>query len=110
MSNPIHLTERAVHKAREIASQRGQADPGLRVAAIGGGCSGFKYDVSLDSAPRPGDTVMDFDGLRVFVDHDSLTHLAGMTVDYVESLQSSGFRFLNPNATRTCGCGESFAT
>lgn len=110
MHDPISLTDRAIQKAKELISHRGVSAHGLRVAAVGGGCSGLKYEVGFEPEPRAGDTVLELDGLRVFVDAESVAPLYGMTVDYVESLQAGGFKFVNPNATRTCGCGESFAT
>ena len=110
LTDPIALTERAIEKAKEHMVRNGVSMHGLRVAALGGGCSGLKYELAFASEPHDGDTILELDGLRVFVDGRSVAHLRGMTVDYVEALHEGGFKFVNPNATRTCGCGESFAT
>jgi iron-sulfur cluster assembly protein len=88
-------------------SERGE-DGGLRIAVIGGGCSGFQYQMSLDKQPAADDQVIEQDGLRVFVDTRSMLYLNGTTIDYVDGLSGSGFKFDNPNARGTCGCGESF--
>ena len=103
----LTMTEAAVDKVREIMAERGE-EGGLRIAVIGGGCSGFQYQMSLDSGPSPDDKVLEQGGLKVFIDSQSLLYLQGARVDYVNGLQGSGFKFDNPNARGTCGCGESF--
>ena len=81
---------------------------GLRVAVQPGGCSGFKYSLLIEDKPADDDTIVTQDGFRVFVDPFSMQYMAGITIDYVTSMQGSGFTFKNPNATGGCGCGSSF--
>jgi iron-sulfur cluster assembly accessory protein len=82
---------------------------GLRVSVQPGGCSGFKYSLLIEDKPADDDTIVPQDGFNVFVDPFSMQYLGGMTVDYVTSMQGSGFTFKNPNATGGCGCGSSFS-
>ncbi|HZP44515.1 MAG TPA: iron-sulfur cluster assembly accessory protein [Candidatus Binataceae bacterium] len=104
----IRLTPKAAEKVRQMAQHEGLgADQGLRVAVVGGGCSGFQYALSFDQR-KDGDIVTDFDGFRVLVEPTALPYIAGTTLDYVEGLHNAGFRFDNPRASRTCGCGSSF--
>ena len=103
------ITELAADKVREMAVDQGMADDGLRIAVVGGGCSGFTYDMDFENAERPGDYVVEYHGLRVYVDPMSHCYLEGTNVDYVESFQFTGFHFENPNAKSTCGCGSSFS-
>jgi iron-sulfur cluster assembly protein len=84
-------------------------DGGLRLGVKGGGCSGLSYAVSFDTQPRERDRIFTFDGVRIFVDPKSFVYLHGMTVDYEETLMRQGFTFVNPNSTRSCGCGTSFS-
>jgi iron-sulfur cluster assembly accessory protein len=84
------------------------ADQGLRIGVVGGGCSGFQYQLNFDRH-KEGDRVVDFGGVSVLVDDFSLPYIAGTTLDYVEGLHGAGFRFDNPRASRTCGCGSSFS-
>jgi iron-sulfur cluster assembly accessory protein len=83
-------------------------EQGLRVSVVGGGCSGFQYSLSFDSR-KEGDVEREIDGTKIFVDEISLPYIAGTTLDYVENLHAGGFRFDNPRASRTCGCGSSFS-
>lgn len=103
------LTGVAVEKVREIMAREGLTHGGLRVAVVGGGCSGFQYHLTLDEHAREDDTVIEQDGVRVFIDPVSQQYLSGVTLDYVNALHGAGFKFLNPHASRTCGCGSSFA-
>jgi iron-sulfur cluster assembly protein len=103
----VTLTPIAVTKVKSILSERGE-EGGLRISVIGGGCSGYQYQMSLDKEAREDDRVIDLDGLKVFVDNKSLVYLNGTKVDYVDDLNGSGFKFENPNAKSSCGCGESF--
>jgi iron-sulfur cluster assembly accessory protein len=105
----IQLTPRAIDAVRKM-HQREKLGPdqGLRVAVVGGGCSGFQYSLNFDTH-KDGDVVTEFDGISVLVDEISLPYIAGTTLDYVEGLHNAGFRFDNPRATRTCGCGSSFS-
>ena len=82
---------------------------GLRLGVTGGGCSGLSYVMKFDSHPRERDRVFEFDGVRVFIDPKSFVYLHGMTLDYEETLIRQGFNFINPNSTRSCGCGSSFS-
>ncbi len=82
---------------------------GLRVAVQPGGCSGFKYSLLIEDQPAEDDTVVPNDGFQVFVDPFSYQYLSGVTIDYVSSMQGSGFTFKNPNSTGGCGCGSSFS-
>jgi iron-sulfur cluster assembly protein len=103
----ITLTAAAVGKVKEIMAERGEVG-GLRIAVIGGGCSGFQYQMSLDADVNADDKVIELDGLKVLVDSHSLPYLTGTNVDYVDGLNGSGFKFDNPNSRASCGCGESF--
>lgn len=105
----LQLTENAITKVREIISQQDPTPAGLRVGVVGGGCSGFQYQMTFEQKSGPMDKVMEFDGLKVFVDMTSLMYLDGTRVDYVESLEGAGFKFDNPNVQSTCGCGSSFS-
>ena len=82
---------------------------GLRVSVQPGGCSGFKYGLLIEDAPAEDDLVVDQDGFRVFIDPFSAQYISGVIIDYVSSMQGSGFTFKNPNATGGCGCGSSFS-
>ena len=103
------LTPMAVSKVREVLTTQNPQPAGLRIGVVGGGCSGFQYQMVFETQPTPMDKVMQFDGLRVFVDQTSFMYLDGTRVDYVESLEGSGFKFENPNVKSTCGCGSSFS-
>ncbi|HZT74800.1 MAG TPA: iron-sulfur cluster insertion protein ErpA [Terriglobales bacterium] len=104
----INVTPKAVEKVKEIMAQQTPLPGGLRVAVVGGGCSGFSYSMQFDT-PTAQDKTLEVDGLKVFVDPMSLMYLDGCEVDYVETLEGSGFKFNNPNVKHTCGCGSSFS-
>lgn len=104
----LQLTETAIGKVKEIMQQQDPAPDGLRVGVVGGGCSGFQYQMTFEGQVGPMDKVIEYDGLKVFVDMTSLMYLDGTRLDYVESLEGAGFKFDNPNVTSTCGCGSSF--
>jgi len=106
---PLSLTEVAVEKVKEVLAREGLPQGGLRVAVTGGGCSGFQYQLSLDGSARDDDTVIEQDGVKLFVDPISQQYVHGTVLDYVSGLHGAGFKFVNPNATRTCGCGSSFS-
>jgi iron-sulfur cluster assembly accessory protein len=107
---PVLLTPRAVDKVRELRACAGRPESAaLRVAVVGGGCSGFSYQLDFDDETREGDQVLEYDGVRVLVDPTSAEYLAGTEIDFVSSLHGGGFKFANPKATRTCGCGSSFS-
>ena len=103
----VTLTATAINKVKQIMLERGE-EGGLRIAIVGGGCSGFQYQMSLDAEPEADDKVFDQEGLKVFVDSRSMLYLNGTQVDYVDGLNGSGFKFENPNSRGACGCGESF--
>src|SRR6201996_6544233 len=106
----LGLTEKAAEKVREIqAAEAIEANYGLRLRVVGGGCSGFAYGLYFDQVTEM-DRVFDSHGVKLVVDQMSLQYLAGTTVDYVEGLQGAGFKFSNPNVKSTCGCGSSFST
>jgi len=105
----VNLTERAVTKVREILDSQEPKPAGLRVAVVGGGCSGFSYSMAFENAANMLDKTYTYDGLKVFIDQASLLYLDGVEVDYVETLEGSGFKFNNPNVKSTCGCGSSFS-
>jgi iron-sulfur cluster insertion protein len=105
----VKLTPRAIEAVRKMHQSEGLgAERGLRIAVVGGGCSGFQYSLNFDSQ-KEGDLVTELEGINVLVDEVSLPYIAGTTLDYVEGLHNAGFRFDNPRATRTCGCGSSFS-
>jgi len=108
----IQVTERAVKKIRATMAKEGISpeEGGLRLGVMGGGCSGLSYSIKFDTRPRERDRVYEFDGVRVFVDPKSFLYLHGMTLDYEETLMRQGFNFINPNSTRSCGCGSSFTS
>ncbi|MGB6192083.1 MAG: iron-sulfur cluster assembly accessory protein [Terracidiphilus sp.] len=108
----LQLTERAIKQVRSAMAKEGISpeEGGLRLGVTGGGCSGLSYAIKFDTRPRERDRVYDFDGVRVFVDPKSFLYLHGMTLDYEETLMRQGFNFINPNSTRSCGCGSSFSS
>jgi iron-sulfur cluster assembly protein len=105
----VSLTDNAISKVREILEMQDPKPAGLRISVVGGGCSGFSYSMAFENAPGLMDKVYTFDGLKVYVDQASLLYLDGARVDYVETLEGSGFKFDNPNVKSTCGCGSSFS-
>ena len=109
--NSIAVTDRAVVRIRNVMAKEGISpeEGGLRLGVMGGGCSGLSYSIKFDTRPRERDRVFDFDGVRVFVDPKSFVYLHGMTLDYEETLMRQGFNFINPNSSRSCGCGSSFS-
>ena len=109
-SSGIQVTERAVNKIRATMAKEGVslAEGGLRLGVMGGGCSGLSYSIKFDTRPRERDRIYEFNGVRVFIDPKSFVYLHGMTLDYEETLMRQGFNFINPNSTRSCGCGTSF--
>jgi iron-sulfur cluster assembly protein len=107
----LNVTERAVKRIRTVMTKEGISpeEGGLRLGVMGGGCSGLSYSIKFDTQPRERDRIYEFDGVRVFVDPKSFLYLHGMTLDYEETLMRQGFNFINPNSTRSCGCGSSFS-
>jgi iron-sulfur cluster assembly accessory protein len=104
----INLTDSAVNAVQNAISGADKPVGGLRIMVEAGGCAGFKYMMGLVNEAEPDDTVIERDGVKVFVDMKSHDLLAGTTIDYVVALEGSGFTFENPNATSSCSCGKSF--
>src|ERR1700748_2610683 len=104
----VQMTPVAVTKVKEILSQQTPQPEGLRVAVVGGGCSGFSYHMAFENQINENsDNVYEFEGLKVLVDQMSEMYLDGISIDYIETIEGSGFKFNNPNAKSTCGCGIS---
>ena len=104
----LTVTEKAQGKVKEILTGQPEHYEGIRVQVVGGGCSGFQYHMGFESQANGGDEILEMGGFKVFVDPGSLIYLDGTTIDYVEGLSGTGFKFNNPNVKSTCGCGESF--
>lgn len=105
----VTLTEKAVAKVKEIQQSESLSEQGLRVRVVGGGCSGFSYDLHFEDEVSELDQVFESQGIKVFVDMMSCQYLEGTEIDYVEGMQGAGFKFSNPSAKSTCGCGSSFS-
>jgi iron-sulfur cluster assembly protein len=109
VQSDIKITEKASKEIRRIMDENKiPADYGLRVGVKGGGCSGLTYTLGFDGDTREGDTVIETDGVKLYIDGKSLFYLSGTELDFSDGLNGKGFVFNNPNATKTCGCGESF--
>lgn len=106
----VSMTPAAVNKVKQIMGPEGSTLQMLRLGVRGGGCSGFQYAMEFEHEKTVMDKEYNFDGLIVLVDSVSATYLEGCTLDYVETLEASGFKFNNPNVKTTCGCGQSFNT
>jgi iron-sulfur cluster assembly accessory protein len=107
-ASPITITAKAIEMVKTAMEQEKLDGYGIRVGVVGGGCSGFQYAMDFENEAREGDVTYEQDGVRVFVDPMSSMYLQGVTIDYVQGLQGAGFKFHNPNARNTCGCGSSF--
>lgn len=106
----IQVSENAKKRITELRKEEGKDDSfNIRVAVKGGGCSGLMYDLDFDNQLSESDQVFEDKGVKVLVDKKSLLYLLGTTLDYTDGLNGKGFQFINPNASRTCGCGESFS-
>ena len=106
----VTITEKAAEKAKAMIAEREVEDGALRVFVAGGGCSGFQYGMALARGTEEGDLVLDQLGVRILVDADSAQHLTGAQIDYTEDVMKSGFSIFNPNAVKSCACGQSFST
>jgi iron-sulfur cluster assembly accessory protein len=106
--NLVTLTAKAVEMVKDAIKTEGLETHGIRIGVQGGGCSGFQYSMDFEKEPRPDDISFEQEGLKVFVDPMSSMYLQGVIVDYVVGVQGAGFKFNNPNARNTCGCGSSF--
>jgi len=104
----VTLTEKAAGKLKEILAKENKTDYALRVKVIKGGCAGYSYGLNVDKDVNPDDTVIEAFGVRLVVDAESIPLVKGAKIDYVDALQNAGFRISNPNASKSCGCGQSF--
>lgn len=105
----ITITPNAAEKVREIREAEKLGDQGLRLRVVGGGCSGFQYDLHFEDHVSEIDEEYESEGIKLYVDMISHQYLEGVQVDYVDGLHGAGFKFLNPSAKSTCGCGSSFS-
>ncbi len=105
----ITVTESAAKKVQSLIEESDFKTPYLRVSVKGGGCSGLSYELSFDTDQQPNDTLAEDKGVKILVDNKSLLYLFGTELEFSDGLNGKGFQFINPNASRTCGCGESFA-
>ena len=102
----ITLTEFAANKIKTLLTEK--EETGIRAGVQGGGCSGFTFRLKFDN-PKENDRILESHGVKIYVDAKSYLYLMGTIIDFVDELNQSGFKFVNPNAKRTCGCGESFS-
>jgi len=112
LENGIYISDNAKQKVAQLMREAGIADDKswfLRVGVVGGGCSGLSYKLDFDNEQRPNDQVFDNNGVKIVTDLKSFLYLVNTTLDFSDGLNGKGFQFINPNASRTCGCGESFA-
>ncbi|HCM76396.1 MAG TPA: iron-sulfur cluster insertion protein ErpA [Cytophagales bacterium] len=106
----ISVTDKAKNRISELLKEEGRtSNHNVRVSVKGGGCSGLMYDLDFDDKINPADQVFEDKGVKILVDKKSLLYLLGTTLDFSDGLNGKGFQFVNPNASRTCGCGESFS-
>jgi iron-sulfur cluster assembly protein len=105
----VTVSEGAAKKLNSLIEESGFKTSYVRVAVKGGGCSGLSYDLSFDTDQQTGDTLAENNGVKILIDNKSLLYLFGTELDFSDGLNGKGFQFINPNASRTCGCGESFA-
>lgn len=106
----ISVTDKAKNRISELLKEEGRTTAhNVRVSIKGGGCSGLMYDLDFDDKIDPADQVFEDKGVKILVDKKSLIYLLGTTLDFSDGLNGKGFQFVNPNASRTCGCGESFS-
>lgn len=105
----VTLTDKALKEVRRLLDLQGITEGGLRLGVKGGGCSGLSYTINFDDKIGEFDTVIEVDGVKVLVDAKSAIYLTGMQLDYEKDLVNGSFKFKNPNADKTCGCGESFS-
>lgn len=106
----ITVTDKAKERIVELRREEGRTqEHNIRVSVKGGGCSGLMYDLDFDDTVKPADQIFEDKGIKILVDKKSLLYLLGTVLDFSDGLNGKGFQFINPNASRTCGCGESFA-
>lgn len=110
--NGIYITEKAKQEVLKLLAEAGHRDDPtyfVRVGVVGGGCSGLSYKLDFDNVPKPTDQVFENKGIKIVTDLKSFLYLVNTTLDFSDGLNGKGFHFINPNASRTCACGESFA-
>jgi iron-sulfur cluster assembly protein len=107
-TDQVTLTQQAADAVRDVMIKKNLEGYALRLFISGGGCSGYQYGLALDNSVRSEDTIIETDGIKLIIDEVSIKYLQGATVDYIEGMASSGFKIINPNASSTCGCGQSF--
>jgi iron-sulfur cluster assembly accessory protein len=105
----LKLTAKAVQQVKSLLARKEYIDHALRISVSDGGCSGFSYQLNFEKQPKPSDISLNFEDLTVYVDPESIPFLQGTVIDFVSGLYGGGFKFANPNATGTCGCGTSFS-
>jgi iron-sulfur cluster assembly protein len=112
LENGIYISDKAKEKVFQLMQEAGIAEDNgwfLRVGVAGGGCSGLSYKLDFDNEQKPTDQVFENNGIKIVTDLKSFLYLVNTTLDFSDGLNGKGFHFINPNASRTCGCGESFA-
>jgi len=112
LDNGVYVSEKAKDRILKLMAEAGHGDDPsyfLRVSVVGGGCSGLSYKIDFDNTQKPTDQVFENNGIKVVTDLKSLLYLVNTTLEFSDGLNGKGFYFNNPNASRTCGCGESFA-
>jgi iron-sulfur cluster assembly accessory protein len=105
----IQLTDKAINQIKSLMEQESLQDHGLRIAVVGGGCSGLSYKLNFEKNAAEGDKIFEIGGVRIFMDGKSHIFVNGMTLDFSDGLNGAGFTFQNPNAKSSCGCGNSFS-
>ena len=103
----ISLTEKAANKVKHMLKKESKDDYGLRIGILMGGCSGYMYEIGLEKSAKENDVVLEEKGVKIFMNPESIAFMKGSTVDYIDSLQNSGFKISNPNVKTSCGCGHS---
>lgn len=106
---PVQLTQAAIDKLKSMMVKEQKEGCGVRLGVIPGGCAGLSYDLRFQKSPYDNDTVLEQGGLKIFINPESLALLKGIELDYVDTLKESGFKYRNPNAKSSCGCGTSFS-
>ncbi len=104
----LNMSKNTAEKIQDLINRQKLEGYGLKIQVLPGGCSGFSYDFTFLKEPEAGDNVLEFSGLKIFIDKTSLAMMKGATIDYSEGLQGGGVQVINPNARSTCGCGKSF--
>ena len=106
---PLTLTEAAAAKVKSMMAREEKEGYGLRVGVVTGGCAGLSYDLRFQKGPYENDIITEQQGLQVFINPENLSFLRGIKIDYIDTLKESGFKYTNPNAQSSCGCGTSFS-